>query len=90
MKLTGNSEGSRLQITTSADRTRSSVEMQGSAEQHIFNLVLLTRDICKALDISPFVTAGSTVAYIARSGKSGSAGGVMLDLNASTRRDGST
>ena len=90
MKLTGNSEGSRLQITTSADRTRSSVEMQGSAEQHIFNLVLLTRDICKALDISPFVMAGILVAYIARYEKSGNAGEVMMDLNALKRRNGPT
>lgn len=86
----GNAEGSRLQITTSADRRHSSVEMQGSAEQHIFNLALLTRDICKVLNIPPFVMAGILVERIAQYEKSGNAGEIMMDLNAMKRRPDST
>ena len=90
MKSTGNSGGSRLQITTSADRTQSSVEMQGSSEQHIFNLALLTHDICKVLNIPPFVMAGILVQYIARYEKSGHAGEIMMDLSAMKKGRDST
>ena len=90
MNSMGNVEGSRLQITTSADRRQSSVEMQGSSEQHIFNLALLTHDICKVLNIPPFVMAGILVESIARYETSGNAGEIMMDLSAMKKGRDST
>lgn len=90
MKSTGNSEGSRLQITTSADRTHSSAEIQGSSEEHLYNLMLLTRDVCKILNIPPFIMAGILVQYIARYEKSGNVGDVMMDLSAMKKGRDST
>ena len=90
MKSTGKSEGSRLQITTSADKTQSSVEMQGSSEEHLYNLMLLTHDVCKILNIPPFVLAGILVQYIARYEKSGHAGEIVMDLSAMKKGRDST
>ena len=90
MNSMGNVEGSRLQITTSADRRQSSVEMQGSSEEHLYNLMLLTRDTCKVLNIPPFVMAGILVQYIARYEKSGHAGEIMMDLSAMKKGRDST
>ena len=90
MKSTGKSEGSRLQITTSADKTQSSVEMQGSSEEHLYNLMLLTHDVCKILNIPPFVLAGILVKYIARYEKSGHAGEIVMDLSAMKKGRDST
>ena len=64
--------------------------MQGSSEEHLYNLMLLTRDICKILNIPPFVMAGILVQYIARYEKSGHAGEIVMDLSAMKKGRDST
>ena len=64
--------------------------MQGSSEEHLYNLMLLTRDTCKVLNIPPFVMAGILVQYIARYEKSGHAGEIMMDLSAMKKGRDST
>lgn len=73
---------SRLQITTSADGTMSSVEVVGTVKQHIFNLALLTRDICKTLNIPPFVMVGILMDAIAQYERTGNGGEVRVDMSA--------
>ena len=88
MKPLSSAQESWLKITTSADRTSSSVELKGSSEEHLYNLMLLTRDTCKVLNIPPFVMAGILVESIARYETSGNAGEIMMDLSAMNRGHG--
>ena len=79
---------SRLSITTSADRTQSSVEIQGTSKQHIYNLALLVRDVGKVLNIPPFAMANILVKAIDQYERSENGSEITMDLNAMRRERG--
>ena len=81
---------SRLQVTTSADGSTSSVEAIGTKKQHIFNLALLTRDICKILNIPPFIMTSMLLEAIAQYERTGNSFDMMMDLNAIRGERGAT
>ncbi|MDE7245144.1 MAG: hypothetical protein K2O18_14390 [Oscillospiraceae bacterium] len=81
---------SKLSITTSADRMRSSVEILGTPKQHISNLALLVRDVGKVLNIPPFVMASILVKAIDQYERTENGSEIIMDLDAMRRERGAT
>ncbi len=73
---------SNLSVITSADGATSTVDIAGNVKQHIFNLALLTRDICKATGIPPVVMANILPRMIHEYERTGMAGETIFDIGA--------
>lgn len=71
---------SKLSIKTSADGTRSEVDMVGTGQQAVFNLALLTRDVSKTLGVPYFVLLSILHEAIQRYDRTGFSGETKIDL----------
>jgi len=79
---------SKLSIVTSADGATSTVDIAGNVKQHLFNLALLTRDVCKTTGIPPVVMANILPRMIREYERNEMAGETIMDIGAIERGGG--
>ena len=77
-----NGRESKLSIVTTNNGTESTVEIRGSIKEQLFNLALLTRDVCKSIGVPPVAMGYVLPAIILDYEKTGMQGETVVDVGA--------